>query len=271
MIYKQKVVWKLKTINGRLIKYDDKRYKINHKRTFSPIETIRFDDKQKCFDFAYDMAFGAGRHRATRSGGKRKRHTGEIFIDTFQGKVAEYAIYRYLMKYDIITTKPDMTVEGYGIWDSFDLKYKNIHMAVKSTKFYGNLLLLETKDWNNAGEYLPNRNNGTEKYDIFVLIRIAPDGEKEMRKNHILYSEQIDKENLKRIVFKFDWSYDIAGFITNADFVRLIEKKYILPRGAILNDDTYMDAENYYVQAGDMRTAQEMINLLIKYKQMFEQ
>ena len=260
----------METINGRLLEEGDRRYKVNHQRPFQKMGELSSEDMNECFEFAYEMAFGEGNHRSNRSGGKRKRKPGEIFIDTFQGKAAEYAIFRYLLENDIETTKPDISVEGYGVWDSFDLEYADIHIAVKSTKFYGNLLLLETKDWNERGEYVPNNETGINKYDMLILIRVSPDAEKAMEKRGLLYKSNIEKILLQDIIYKLKWTYDIAGYITNKDLVRLIERKYILPKGAMLNGKTPMDAENYYVQAGDMRSSKEMIHRLQKYKQTFE-
>lgn len=257
-------------INGKLHEDGGNSYSVIFKRKFIKLGQLENEDKVECFEFAYDMAFGAGSHRKIRSGGKKERNKGEIFINTFQGKAAEFAMYRYLLKEDIVTTKPDTNVEGYGIWDSFDLEYGSLHLAVKSTKSYGNLLLLETKDWNENGEYIPNLQNGVSNYDMFVLIRLSPDGERIMKQNRLYYCDSIRREVLEEIIIKIDWEYDVAGFITNKDFVRLIKKGYILPQGAILNQRTRMDADNYYVQAGNMRTNEEMIRRLLKYKHMFE-
>lgn len=254
----------LKKINGRLEECGSNIYKINHKKQFYKLGQITEDDKRECFDFAYEMVFGAGKHRNYRSGGDKKRKQGEIFINTFQGKASEYGMYRYLLKNDIKTSKPDMSVEGYGIWDSFDLEYGDVHMAVKSTKFFGNLLLLETKDWNEKGEYIPNNTNGISKYDVIVLTRLLPDGEYEMKKRMLLYSEKIERKTLEKTIYSKNWEFDVAGFITNSDLVRLIDKKYILPKGALLNGKITMDAENYYVQSGDMRSYRELIFRLKK-------
>lgn len=257
-------------INGKLQKKGENEYVVNNKRKFKRLGDLNYEDKIICFEFAYEMAFGNGRHRIIRSGGKKGRRGGQIFINTYQGKMAEFAIYRYLLNKNILIAEPDTNVEGYGIWDSFDLKYGSIHMAVKSTKSYGNLLLLETKDWNDKGQYIPNLYNGVYHYDMFILVRLSPDGEKVMKENRILYLDSIDRNELKEIMVSIDWEYDIAGYITNKDFIRLIAKGYVLPQGAILNQGTRIDADNYYVQAGDMRTDEDMIERLLKYKQMFD-
>lgn len=253
-------------IQGRLIEYEKKMYRINHKRKFVAVESLDRDDVERCFEFSYEMAYGSGKHRNIRSGGEKNRFSGEIFINTFQGKLAEFAMYRYLKRYKIDTTSPDLTAEGLGVWDEFDLEYGELHIAVKSTKYYGNLLLLETEDWNEKGEYIPNAGAGVVNYDYFVLLRISPDGQSKMKEKSLLNSEHIEKGRLKELIHSVEWKYDIAGYITKKDFVRLIEKEYVISKGAVLNGKTVMDAENYYVQAGDMRRGEELIKRLLKYK-----
>ena len=68
-------------------------------------------------------------------------------------------------------TYPDLAVYQRGIWDIVDLTINGIDISVKSTKHYGNLLLLETGDWDCNGTYLPNNKN----YDYHFLLRIKPD------------------------------------------------------------------------------------------------
>lgn len=255
----------MRELLGRLIEYENKYY-INHKRKFKAIGKIDLLDIKTCFDFSYEMAFGEGEHRNHRSGGEICRTSGEIFINTLQGKMAEFAMYRYLKKYGVETTCPDLSIQRLGVWDEFDLEYEGIHITVKSTKYYGNLLLLETKDWNEKGEYMPNKENGIASYDYLVLLRIAPDGQSIMKKQKILYLNHIEKEVLERLTYSVNWQYDIAGYITKKDFVRLISKKYILPKGAVLGNGTVMDAENYYVQAGDMRHDRELLCRLLDYR-----
>lgn len=255
----------MREILGRLVEYENK-YHINHKRQFKSIDVLELLDVKTCFEFAYEMSFGRGEHRNYRSGGDVQRTSGEIFVNTFQGKMAEFAMYRYLRKYGIQTTYPDLSIEGLGTWDEFDLEYEGLHMTVKSTKYYGNLLLLETKDWNEEGKYIPNMECGIVDYDYFILLRIAPDGQSIMKEQKMLYSNYIEKEELGSLIYSVKWQYDIAGYITRKDLVRLISKKYILPKGAMLGNGTVMDAENYYVQAGDMRKGEELVKRLLGYK-----
>lgn len=202
------------------------------------------------FDFAYEMTFGGkGEHRSHRSGGDKVRTPGEIFADTFQGKIAECAACNYFYKYDK-SVEPDFFVEKLKKWDSVDLTVCGKEIAVKSTKSYGNLLLLETKDWDMEGNYIPNLNSNNFRYDLFVMIRIKPSCEDLMKKHNLLYSYSVDYEFLKNIIYSESWEYDCPGFISNEELKYIINNEYIIEKGSKLNN-TIMDAENYYVQSGD--------------------
>lgn len=238
-------------------------YTINSRKQFNPINDFNIDFINESFDFAYDMSFGkVGEHRDHRTGGSYKRKNGEIFINTFQGKLAEFAIYDIFKSHGIDLSKPDLEKYELGIWDKCDFNINGIKVAVKSTKNFGQLLLLETKDWSSKGEYLPNLASGDCIYQYFILVRISPDGEGLMKQNKILYSHELDKEKIKNIISAEKWSYDSPGFIKHSELVQAIDNNFIIPKGALLNGKTRMDAENYYIQAGDMHD----VNMLFKKK-----
>ncbi|MCQ4922231.1 hypothetical protein NE686_03985 [Tissierella carlieri] len=236
-------------------------YNINSRRLFNNTINVEPQFVDICFDFAYDMTFGrTGEHRSYRSGGQNKRKNGEIFINTFQGKIAEYSIYQYFVSSGIQVPQPDIRTFDLGTWDSCDFLINGYRIAVKSTKHFGNLMLLETKDWNEQGEYVPNVGSMDAIYDYFVLVRISPDGESIMKKNRLLYCNSIDRESLyKTIVSDNEWKFDIPGFINRNDLIHAINNKYIIPQNAMLNGKTKMDAENYYIQAGDMYNIENLL------------
>lgn len=245
------------------LRKEDDAYYWSSERNFNAVASLSREDVTECFEFAYDMAFGEGHHRSYRSGGQANRKPGEIFINTFQGKIAEFAIYRLFQTKGLEISAPDMSREGVGIWDSVDFVYKNSHIAIKSTSHIGNLLLLETKDWNADGEYIPNIDRSESKYDYFVLIRIKPDGKKIMTSKRWFYSTQIEKQELKQVIVESqNWEYDIAGYITNEELKWIINNEYILPQNAYLQGSTPMDARNYYVQSGDMHRIEDLIDEL---------
>lgn len=230
-------------------------YIVNSKRDFVRNGILTLDDVDRCFDFAYGMTFGGrGAHRDHRSGGQAHRHLGEIFINTFQGKLAEFALYNYIILVgEMSIDPPDTEMMELTRWDSFDMDIEGSIINVKSTKRRGNLLLLETKDWDSEGRYIPNSESGCEEYDFFVLTRVDPDGERIMREHGFLYADSADKEILRRIILYERWRVNLAGYITGEELIDgVIRPGHILTQNSTLNRYTRMDAENYYVQAGDM-------------------
>ena len=124
------------------------KYFVNHGRNFYANVTLDKENYEKAFNFSYDMSFGhVGAHRDHRSGGTHHRKRGEIFANTFQGKLAEFATYEYLKSRGIEIEDPDISVYGLSQWDSYDLKANDKVINIKSTKEFGNLLLLERADW----------------------------------------------------------------------------------------------------------------------------
>lgn len=254
------------------------------RKRFLPYASITSEDKYTCFDFAFDMSFGGkGEHRTYRSGGTEKRTDGQIFINTFQGKMAEFALYRYLQSRNIELDPPDVSCFDLGKWDSFDLKCQEKYLSVKSTSFKGNLLLLETKDWDENGEYIPNHKEKKEenketketketeekeekeeniRYDYVVLVRFNPDGKQIMKDNNLLEVTSLAPKEIHEILIEKirdrEWEYDIPGFIYHSELVKMIRDRRKIPKGSILNGSTKMDAENYYFQTGNMHSVVEM-------------
>lgn len=210
------------------------------------------------------MSFGGdGKHRIYRSGGTNRRKMGEIFANTFQGKLSEYAVYNILYKYFHIKT-PDISTYGLGEWDSCDFQVGCKTISVKSTKGYGNLLLLESKDWNSSGQYIPNIYKGCSDYDLFILVRIEPSCEDLLKNMNALYSDTINKDELFAMVMNKTWKYDIAGFVTKEFLMYAILNNHIIEKGKMLHG-TRMDAKNIYIQSGDMRPYSEIVSFLYNH------
>ena len=230
---------------------------------FTPGIGLKPSTIEKTFDFAYDMTFNKqGEHRNHRSGGTHVRRQGEIFADTFQGKLAEFAIYNHLYK-DFDVNVPDLDVWSLGKWDSCDLVVNGAKIAIKSTKAFGQLLLLETKDWDNNGCYIPNKDVGESEYDFFFLVRMRPFAADLLKDLKLYYSDTADYNLLKSAILAEKWEYDIPGFITREDLIYIIRNGFIIPQGAMLNGRMRMDAENYYCQAIDMKPISELKNFII--------
>ena len=237
-------------------------YYLTEKKPFSKIGRLKQKTIEDVFDFAYEMAF-TDKHRSTRSGGSKSRKNGEIFANTFQGKIAECAACNFFYRYDS-SVAPDFGTYEKGVWDSVDLSVCGKEVAVKSTKHFGQLLLLETKDWDARGRYIPNIGTSICSYDYLLLVRIIPSCEDLLKKERILYSNQIDRNKLHQLCCSQNWEYDYAGYITHDELVYIIANQHILPRGSLLNGGTRMDAENYYVQAGDLHAIDSLENIFKK-------
>lgn len=237
-------------------------YNVNLKKEFIRNGIITLDDVNRCFEFAFGMTFGGqGAHRNHRSGGQARRPLGEIFINTFQGKLAEFALYNYAVRVgQFKLDPPDTEMMELTKWDSFDMEIEGLIISVKSTKRRGNLLLLETKDWSSDGRYIPNSESGCERYDYFVLARVDPDGEKVMRERGLISLEDVDENILREAVLSERWRVNLTGYITGEELMDdVISAGQILPQNSVLNGSTRMDAENYYVQSGDMHEIEELI------------
>ena len=235
-------------------------YKINSKIKWTPGGKFPKVIVKKVFDFSYGMSFEkVGEHRDHRSGGEERRKPGKIFIQTFQGKLAEFGIYNELRKLGLKTSKPNLELWGLGTWDTGDLIINDQEkISIKSTKHFGNLCLLETKDWNKRGEYLSNIGEKGDAPDFLMLVRLFPDGEKLMSSNQWLYNTYVEKNKILEEIQNENWEYDCPGFITKKNLISIINEPFLIPKGAILNDRIKMDAENYYIQAGDFYSLKKL-------------
>ena len=179
---------------------------------------------------------------------------------TFQGKLAECAVSNLFhgLGYDV---SPDFATYDLGKWDSADLSVNGYEISIKSTKRFGQLLLLEANDWDENAVYIPNKDFGNGIYDIVIFVRLDPSCEDILRDARLLNQDRTDYSYLKELVMSRQWTYNYVGYITRDDLRYIIENQYIIPQNAMLNGRVRMDADNYYVQAGDMRD----INSLRKY------
>lgn len=124
------------------------------RRTFIP-HPVPCGAPTDAMNFAYAMCFGAGHHRAHRTGGLMMRRAGEMFSNAFQGKLAEVCLHSFLTRRGVECTVPDFGVYGEGVWDGGDLKACGKNLSVKSAAFFSNLLLLESRDYDAFGNTCP--------------------------------------------------------------------------------------------------------------------
>lgn len=229
---------------------------VNKKRSFVNLNQIWPAYVDASERFAHEMAFGHN-HRDHRSGGTDHRKEMTIYSDTLRGKLAEYGFYQFwLGKNGFVCSEPDVGVYARGKWDSGDFIVrtsdgsKKWYCSVKSTKPQGNLLLLETGDYNFDGIYKPGIGDGSENqgcYDIIAFVRV---GSTSFKLDDI---KRLDRSTVRDWVMGKTWYFDIPGCIDHSDLVQIISDGYVIRKDNYLNRYTRIDADNYYVQAGDLR------------------
>lgn len=238
------------------------KFSVNSKASFNPIGKFKYKTVEAVINFAFDMTFGLkGEHRHSRSGGTISRGNLEIFVNTFQGKLSEYAVANILYQHKDFK-EPDLSTHGLGVWEDVDFLIGDNAIAVKSTKSFGNLILLETSDWNSQGEYIASVSE-LKTYSHIVLVRIKPDTEEALRNFQPNMNLKIAHADLYSLLISLPWEYDIPGYITKVDLINIIKTGLIIPKGAYLNNSVKMDAENYYIQAGDLRPVKELLSDLV--------
>lgn len=238
--------------------FSNNSYHVEKKSSFSGI-VVSKDVIEKSCSFSYKMAFQEGFHRPVRSGGDLKRSQLEIFINTFQGKIGEFVVKAELVKRNLNCSEVDLDVFGKGIWDNGDLIVNGKTLNVKSMAFFSNLLLLEKKDWSIEGIYLKGTDNET-KYDYFVAERIKPN----IKEIFTRLSEPYTLESLTEIISRTDFYFDIPGAISSQTLTYLIDNDFVIEKNKTLNGKTIMDADNYYVQSGDFRSFDSLVEALNK-------
>ncbi|MBS3678925.1 hypothetical protein KGF86_01735 [Ornithinibacillus massiliensis] len=236
-------------------------YNFTNTYPFKSLGKIKYEYALSSFAFAYNMSFSAeGHHRVYRSGGTEKRKKVQVFCDTFIGKLGEFAVYQYFKDNGIQLPYPDLTIMGEGEWDSYDFTFENRKIGVKTTKTKGNLLLLETKDWNENAQYLPNLKKGSATYTDFLFVRVDTNIVSNLKQKWLYKNDYIDKKVLEEEFQKSSCNFDIA-YIPIALVKQAIQQKAIIEKDSYLYT-TRIDANNYYIQSGDMIFISDLIKEL---------
>lgn len=236
----------------------------DYRKQFHPIVELD-DDLDRCIEFAYNMTFGGkGVHRDHRTGGVIHRSNVERFQNAFQGKIAECGLYTVLSRNHLAVGELDFATYGRGEWDDCDITVGNARISVKSAAHFSQLLLLERRDWDENGLYIPDNQTEENGYDYFVLCRVKPNVKDLFRDANIKDDDISSIEDVTKIIKSTNrkWQMDIPGYITREDLKSLINERFILPQGVLLNGRMRMDAENYYCRAFDMRWLNHLIQEL---------
>jgi len=241
------------------VKIKENNFFVTKKKDYVPAIKFSKEELVDYIKFAYSMSFGdEGQHRAHRSGGTHQRKKGEIFCDAFQGKLAELGLYKVFSKHGIKLDTPNLETWTLGVWDITDFEYKGRKLNLKSTKWFGNLLLLETKDWSDEGVYTPN----DIAYDFFILMRIKPEASKLLKTKNLLYCNHAKYIQIEELINSENWSCDIAGWVSRDQVKEVIRSKFIVKKGMLINGKYPLDADNYYIQAGNLLEISKLIEMI---------
>lgn len=103
------------------------------------------EEAERCRLFA---RLSSKTQREHRSGGTKERGLGEIFGDTFRGKIGECASKRFLEQtpLNVPGIELDFRIYPRGKWDEYDFIVYGKRFSIKSVKHFSSWLLLESKD-----------------------------------------------------------------------------------------------------------------------------
>lgn len=101
-----------------------------------------------------------------------------------------------LKDYGLEMNEPNLDVYGENVWDSVDIDCNGKHISIKPQRILGQLLLLEKKDWDESGRYIPNIKipNKVAEYDYHILVRISPSCEDLLRARKLFYGKEIPED-----------------------------------------------------------------------------
>lgn len=245
---------------------DSQAFAINNPRPYRPIEPFTENIVDTCGRFALQMTFEQlGQHKKVRSGGSHIRELLEIFENTFQGKLAEFAAVNLLRPaLPSQNLAPGLDVAPLGYWEDTDIFGPNYSIEVKSTKHFGNLLLLERANWNRDGTYRHTHTNGSSPISHVVMVRIKPNVHELLSGNKNLLVESPDRDTkIVSLLRSEKWTYDCPGYASSEDLRTLFRDGFLIKRGSRLGEKAIqIDADNYYLQTGDLRPIPTLISEL---------
>ncbi len=97
-------------------------------------------------------------------------------------------------------------------------------------------------------------------------MRVKCELEKKLKAKRMFYSAVLEVNELKKIYSQLkkmnEIQFDIPGFLYKSNIQKVILNRQLIEKGKTLNGKTVMDADNYYVQAGNMYDINELFNEL---------
>jgi hypothetical protein len=210
--------------------------------------------KEKVFEYAKELAFGQLAELPKGIGSR-----GEIFIQLFLRKLAEFAVYKYFSKLGFSLLAPDLRLTDLVLSSHFDIALKGKRALIQWVPFYSNLLLLDRGGFDAEGFYQGENGSTNKPYDYFVLTRIMPDGLEIMKREKWLNAEAVDLIRLRDTFLKPFWELDIPGYLEAGQVQQLWKTQMVFPTEGTLNGKTKMGKDFIYCQAGELEPIDRLL------------
>ncbi len=223
----------------------------------------------EAFEFAFAHTVGKKKNLASLFWGSNKQQNVADFAKAFRGKLCEIGMKKYLDMNGVSVRHPKGIEWEADKYENFELLVNhNKRLLVKAIPYYSNLLLLDTEFWNADASY-GNGKKHRIQYDYFVLTRIKPGVIHLFENFKLSKNQEINKEQIKKIVFAPSFKFEVTGYLTKEEIIQLKNNSQILPAGAIVNGNKRLEHEYYYCQAGDLNRPSLLIDH-IKYLDLQE-
>lgn len=218
-------------------------------KKFTPLRGDLNEYITDCVNWGFDNEFKGNEEHAL----KTKR--------AILGKFGEFGIYKFLKESGYDVSYPDLKVRKKGEWDDGDLLLGEGKINIKTTKHFGNLLLLKKDDWDSEGNYnwgLKIHPDGTREkyldtsYKYFFLCRIKPDID-----DLIEIDEKTSKDQIIDQLSNLRIQADIPGFINIYDFRKIISEDIHIKKGQSIGARKFSE-DLYYCQAGELRSIDQI-------------
>jgi len=218
------------------IKYGKLYIESRCKRAFCKNTELSLIQFKQCLYFAkriYDPQDKVAQNAISFAGGSM-RDKGTVFKNTLQGKIAEFGFYNYF-KERVSIPSPQMDLWELGKWEDTDFMVtvndKKYNISLKSTKNYGNLLMLECARYDEKGHYLEGANGEKSiKHDFVFLARVK--GVDSIKPDDYMDNKYSEIE------------IEISGYITINMFQEKIKHDGYIPKGTLIGKEP-LQVDNY--------------------------
>lgn len=195
----------------------------------------------KLIEHIYDFSMNMVHNEFFKPDIQGNRKELDIFINAFQGKIAEAACICIFQKYnyDISMKDLDLNIYPRGQWDIGDIILKDenkndVYFDVKSIKENSNFLLLETSRFNEDGSLsYKNSDGSSHKLDAYCLVKVGF--------NKDLYKDNPLNLSKEEFLSNLSVRTTYIGSITLDDFWKY---KRLVPRGIFCNGRNFTNVWN---------------------------